>query len=293
MLKSSDKEGPTGSGKSKIKKSLMSFKEFLKYYLFKRGRYKDSLKTGDNDSIQGSLIHNTEDEIVDNLDNFYEKTVEDIMVPRSDIISASHDTSLEELSELIIKHSHTRTLIYKESLDNIIGFVHIKDLFEVIAHSQKFVLKKLIRKHIVSPHSMKLIDLLTKMQAKKTHIAVVVDEYGGTDGIVTIEDIIEEIVGEIDDEHDIDEETDSYKILRPGLLIASARVEIEELESVIGIKLKTEHDESDTIGGLVMAKVGSVPEKGDIIDLDNSVTIEIIESTPRTIKQMKITYTTK
>lgn len=293
MLKSSNKEGPTGSGKSKIKKSLMSFKAFLKHYLFKRGRDKSSLKTGGNDSIPGSLIHNTEDEIVDNLDIFYEKTVEDIMIPRSDIISVSHDTSLEELSELIIKHSHTRTLIYRESLDNIIGFVHIKDLFVVIAHSQKFVLKKLMRKHIVSAHSMKLIDLLTKMQAKKTHIAVVIDEYGGTDGIVTIEDIIEEIVGEIDDEHDIDEETDSYKILRPGLLIASARVEIEELENIIGIKLKTEHDESDTIGGLVMAKVGSVPEKGDIIDLDNGVTVEIIESTPRTIKQMKITYTTK
>lgn len=291
MLKSSDKEGPTGSGKPKIKKSLMSFKAFLKHYLFKRGRDKEPLQIlGVNESIPGSLINNTEDEIVNNLDNFYEKTVEDIMVPRSDIISASHDTTLEELSDLIIKHSHTRTLIYRESLDNIIGFVHIKDLFEIIAHSKKFILKKLVRKHIVSTHSMKLIDLLTRMQAKKTHIAVVVDEYGGTDGIVTIEDIIEEIVGKIDDEHDIDEESDSYKIIRPGLLIASARVEMEELENTIGIKLKTEHDEFDTIGGLVMAKVGSVPEKGDIIDLDNGVIVEIIESTPRTIKQMKITY---
>lgn len=290
MLKSSDKEGPTGSGKYKIKKSLIGFKTFLKQHLFKRGRDKNSLKTEGSDSISVPLIHNTEDEIVNNLDNFYEKTVEDIMVPRSDIISASYDITLEELSDLIIKHSHTRTLIYRESLDNIIGFVHIKDLFEVIAHSKKFVLKKIMRKHIVSAHSMKLIDLLTRMQAKKTHIAVVVDEYGGTDGIVTIEDIIEEIVGKIEDEHDIEEETDSYKILRPGLLIASARVEIEELENIIGIKLKTEQDEFDTIGGLVMAKVGSVPEKGDVIDLENGVIVEIIESTPRTIKQMKITY---
>lgn len=290
MLKSSDKEGPTGSGKFKIKESLMSFKTFLKHYLFKHSGDKDSLKISANDSIPASLIHNSEDGIVNNLDNFYEKTVEDIMVPRSDIISASYDSTLEELSDLIIKHSHTRTLIYRESLDNIIGFVHIKDLFEVIAHSKKFVLKKLIRKHIVSPHSMKLIDLLTRMQAKRTHIAVIVDEYGGTDGIVTIEDIMEEIVGKIDDEHDIDEETDSYKILRPGLLVASARVEIEELENIIGMKLKTEHDEFDTIGGFVMAKVGSVPEKGDVIDLDDGVIVEIIESTPRTIKQMKITY---
>ena len=137
---------------------------------------------------------------------------------------------------------------------------------------------------------MKLIDLLAQMQVNRTHIAVVVDEYGGTDGIVTIEDIMEEIVGRIDDEHDIDEDVDSYKNLRPGLLVASARVEIEELENVIGVTLKSEHDEFDTIGGLVMAKVGNVPEKGDVIDLDDGVIVEIIESTPRTIKQMKITY---
>lgn len=287
MSKSSNKDGPTGSGKSKTK-SLMSLKAFLKYYLFKRGKEKKQIQT--EESVPSSLIHETEGEIVDNIDNFSEKTVEDVMVPRSDIISVSHDATLEELSNLIIKYAHTRTLVYKESLDNIIGFIHIKDLFEVIAHSKKFNLKKLVRKHIISPHSMKLIDLLAQMQVNRTHIAVVVDEYGGTDGIVTIEDIMEEIVGRIDDEHDIDEDTDNYKILRPGLIVASSRVEIEELESVIGVKLKTRHDEFDTIGGLVMAKVGNVPEKGDVIDLDDGVIVEIIESTPRTIKQMKITY---
>ncbi|MEM6338729.1 MAG: hemolysin family protein [Pseudomonadota bacterium] len=289
MPKASDKEGPTGSGKSKIK-SLMGLKTFLKYYLFKRGKDKEQLPTEASEPNPTSLIHDSEDEIVNNIDSFSEKAVEDVMVPRSDIISVSHDATLEELSDLIVKHSHTRTLIYKERLDNIIGFIHIKDLFEVIANSKKFILKKLIRKHIISPHSMKLIDLLAQMQVNRTHIAVVVDEYGGTDGIVTIEDIMEEIVGRIDDEHDIDEDIDSYKILRPGLLVASARVEIEELENVIGVTLKSEHDEFDTIGGLVMAKVGNVPEKGDVIDLDDGVIVEIIESTPRTIKQMKITY---
>ena len=289
MPKASDKEVPTGSGKSKIK-SLMGLKTFLKYYLFKRGKDKKQLLTEAIEPSPTSLIHDSEDEIVNNIDSFSEKAVEDVMVPRSDIISVSHDATLEELSDLIVKHSHTRTLIYKERLDNIIGFIHIKDLFEVIANSKKFILKTLIRKHIISPHSMKLIDLLAQMQVNRTHIAVVVDEYGGTDGIVTIEDIMEEIVGRIDDEHDIDEDIDSYKILRPGLLVASARVEIEELENVIGVTLKSEHDEFDTIGGLVMAKVGNVPEKGDVIDLDDGVIVEIIESTPRTIKQMKITY---
>jgi CBS domain containing-hemolysin-like protein len=284
MPKPSDKEGPSVGEQSKIK-SLMGLKTFLKKHLFKRGRNKKH-----SDDIPTSLIHESEDEMVSNIDSFSEKIVEEVMVPRSDIISVSHDVTLEELSELIIKQTHTRTLVYKGSLDNIIGFIHIKDLFEVIANSKKFVLKKLIRKHIISPHSMKLIDLLAQMQVNRTHIAVVVDEYGGTDGIVTIEDIMEEIVGRIDDEHDIDEDIDSYKILRPGLLVTSARVEIEELENIIGIKLKSEEDEFDTIGGLVMAKVGNVPEKGEVIDLDDGIIVEIIESTPRTIKQMKVTY---
>jgi CBS domain containing-hemolysin-like protein len=289
MSKALDKEGPKEGSKSRIK-SLVDLKIFLKYYLFKRSKDKKQLPAETTEPSPKSLIHDSEDEIVSNIDNFSEKTVEDVMVPRSDIISVSHDATLEELSDLIVKHSHTRTLIYKERLDNIVGFIHIKDLFEVIAYSKKFILKKLIRKHIISPHSMKLIDLLAQMQVNRTHIAVVVDEYGGTDGIITIEDIMEEIVGRIDDEHDIDEDVDSYKILRPGLLAASARVEIEEVENVIGVTLKSERDEFDTIGGLVMAKVGNVPEKGDVIDLDDGVIIEIIESTPRTIKQIKITY---
>jgi CBS domain containing-hemolysin-like protein len=289
MPKPSDKEDPTVGDKSKAK-SLMSLKTFLKRYLFKRNRKNPKSKATPLEQSPSSLLHDSEEEMVSNIDSFSEKTVEDAMIPRSDIVSAGHDVSLEELSKLIIKHSHTRILIYKERLDNIIGFVHIKDLYDVIANSKKFILKKLIRKHIISPHSMRLMDLLTRMQVNRTHIAVVVDEYGGTDGIVTIEDIMEEIVGRIDDEHDIHEDIDSYKVLRPGLLVTSARVEIEEIENEIGVKLKLGEDEFDTIGGFVMAKAGNVPEKGEIIDVDDGVVIEIIESTARTIKQMKITY---
>jgi magnesium and cobalt transporter len=271
-------------------KTLKRFKTFIKQRLFKRNRNKSKLNSEDSAQSPSSLLHDSEEEMVSNIDSFSDKVVEDVMIPRADIISVGHDVTLEELSELIIKHSHTRILVYRERLDNIIGFVHIKDIFEIIANSKKFVLKKLIRKHIISPHSMRLMDLLTRMQVNRTHIAVVVDEYGGTDGIVTIEDIMEEIVGRIDDEHDIHEDTDSYKVLRPGLLVTSARVEIEEIENEIGVKLKFGDDEFDTIGGFVMAKAGNVPEKGEIIDVDDGVVIEIIESTSRTIKQMKITY---
>jgi magnesium and cobalt transporter len=232
----------------------------------------------------------TSHKIISNLKDFSQKTVEDVMIPRSDIASITIDSKIEDLCKSILEHGHTRTLIYKGSLDNIVGFIHIKDLFAVIAGARKVSLKKLIRKHIISPHSMKLIDLLAQMQINRTHIAVVVDEYGGTDGLVTIEDIIEEIVGRIDDEHDIDEDENSYKIIRPGLIITSARVEIENIEEAMGISLGHEDEEIDTIGGLVMAISGCVPEKGDIIHINEQVVVEIIEATPRTIKQIKITY---
>lgn len=233
--------------------------------------------------------------IISNLKNFSEKTVMDVMVPRSDIISADINTSLEDLTKIILQHRHTRTLIYNEKLDNIVGFVHIKDLFEVFAGSKKkFKLKKLIRKHIISPHSMKLTDLLIRMQVTRTHIAVIIDEYGGTDGIVTIEDIIEEIVGRIDDEHDDEDSSkEGYKILQPGIVITDARVEIEKIEAIVGTKLKGKDDEFETIGGLLMSMTGNVPEKGEIVIVDEEIIAEIIESTARTIKQIKITYNPK
>ena len=234
-----------------------------------------------------------QDVITKNFESFAEKTVEDVMIPRSDIISVSYDISLEDLSKTIIKYGHTRTLVYKDNLDNVIGFLHIKDLFEIIAKSKKYSLKKLMRQHIVSPHSMTLIELLKQMQINRTHIAIVVDEYGGTDGIVTIEDVIESIVGKIDDEHDANLDLDTFKILKPGLIVANARMEVEELEKLLNVKLREDDDEFDTIGGLVLAKVGTVPEKGDVITITEEVTIEIIDSTPRTIKQLKIIYSEK
>lgn len=226
--------------------------------------------------------------IIQNFESFAEKTVEDIMIPRSDIIAVSCEASLEDISKTIIKYGHTRTLVYKENLDNVIGFLHIKDLFEVIAKSKKYNLKKLMRKHIVSPHSMNLIDLLKQMQIHRTHIAVVVDEYGGTDGIVTIEDVIEAIIGRINDEHDESLDGENIETIKPGVMIVNARVEVEELEKILGVTLRKEEGEFDTLGGLVLAKIGTVPEKGEVIAITEEVTVEILDSTPRAIKQLKV-----
>lgn len=278
----SDKEGPS------VKTSFLSnLSSKLKSFCFfgKNSKSKYCATHCDN-----HIETPAEGEIINNLGSFSEKNLEDVMIPRSDIVAVDVSISLEELSKSIVEHAHTRTLVYQEHLDHILGFVHIKDLFEVIAESKKFNLKKLARKHIVAPHSMKLTDLLTEMQKTRTHIAVVVDEYGGTDGIVTIEDIIEEIVGNINDEHDDIGDDEDYKIVKPGLIIASARMDIEDLEKILKIKISEEDDEFDTIGGYIMAKSGSVLEKGEKFHINDDVLVEILEATPRAIKQVRITY---
>lgn len=285
MPKSFNKETSLSEKKSHGKK-ISKFKNFLTKIFCRKNKH-DFIAYGVNNQ---SRHQRGENKIISNIRDFAGKTVEDVMIPRSDIISISIDSKLEDLSNTILEHRHTRTVVYKGTLDNIVGFIHIKDLFEVIATSKKTTLKKLIRKHIISPHSMKLVDLLAQMQMNRTHIAIVVDEYGGTDGLVTIEDVIEEIVGRIYDEHDLEHEEDKYDIIQPGLIITSARVEIEALEEAMGIILKDEDEEIDTIGGLIMAISGSVPAKGEVITINKDVVAEIIESTPRTIKQIKITY---
>ncbi|MCP5369532.1 MAG: HlyC/CorC family transporter [Rickettsiaceae bacterium] len=229
--------------------------------------------------------------IAANAGNFEDKIAADVMVPRSDISAVSDNISLTALQNIILDNGHTRTLIYSENLDNIIGFIHIKDLFEIIANKRPFNLRSILRQPITCPHSMKLSALLKKMQHSRTHIAVVVDEYGGTDGLLTIENIIEELVGDIADEHDVDsEENTQYKLVKPGVILANARVEIEVIEQLIGFKISTDEEEVDTIGGLVISICGNVPTPGQKILICDEVEAEIIESTPRMIKKLKITH---
>lgn len=228
--------------------------------------------------------------ILANLLKLKGKTIEDIMVPRSDIAAIKLTTNIEELNESIkVKIPHTRTLIYDGTLDNIVGFIHIKDLFKALVTKQNFRLKKLIRKHIIAAPSMKLLDLLAKMRREKTHIAIVIDEYGGTDGLVTIEDVMEALVGRIDDEHDQKSEYDNYKVINNSTIISNARVEVEVLEEIIGEKLKDDDDEFDTIGGLVLTKMGNVPAVGTKINVSENIEIEVTDANPRSLKQIKIT----
>jgi CBS domain containing-hemolysin-like protein len=259
-----------------------SFISFLSGLL---GKTKDTIKQLKPSSKRVNL---EEKDILNNFLKFSSKTVEDIMIPRSDISGVKYDIKLEELNQVIVKFPHTRTLVYEDTLDNIVGFIHIKDIFKVLAKKQNFQLKKLLRKHIIAAHSMRLITLLQEMQEKRTHIAIVVDEYGGTDGIITSEDIVEEVFGRIDDEHDEKLASDSYKILDSNTIVSSSRVKVEELEILLGVQLKNDNDEFDTIGGLVLAKVGNVPVIGTKIEITNQIELEVIEATPRTLKKVKL-----
>ena len=231
-----------------------------------------------------------EKNILTNFLQFGHKTVKDIIIPRSDIAAIEIKTSLDKANTTVMTYGHTRTLVYNETLDNVMGFVHIKDLFGAVAKDKDTSLKKLTRKHLVTTSSTKLIDLLVEMRRKRTHIAVVFDEYGGTEGIVTIEDIVEEIVGDIEDEHDGNSNNKDYMITDSRTIVTNARVEIEELEQAMGLALLGEDEDVETIGGLVMLRVGHVPAVGDIIKISETVSAEVLDANSRILKRLKISF---
>jgi magnesium and cobalt transporter len=229
-----------------------------------------------------------EQKILHNFLEFGSKKVSNIIIPRSDICAVKDTATINDIISSFTHFAHTRIIVYKEDLDDIVGFIHIKDLIPILAGKEKFNLNKLIRKTILVAPSMKLHDLLSQMQKQRTHIAIVLDEYGGTHGIVTMEDIIEVIFGEIDDEHDVKNQIEDYKMLNEHTLIASARMEIKVLEQILKIKLKTEEDDFETVGGLILARHGHMPKKGSIVPITHNINAEIIDANPRSLKQVKI-----
>jgi CBS domain containing-hemolysin-like protein len=217
----------------------------------------------------------------------------DVMIPRADIGAVEVNDSFEKVLEVFIKESHSRVPVYEKNLDNIIGMIHIKDLvkYQNDGNFEQGFLKKIKREIIEIPPSMPVLDLLMKMQLTRLHMGVVIDEYGGTDGLVTIEDVIEEITGEIEDEHD---EQNMPMLIKtsPNSFEASARVEIEEFEKLSKINFLKDYnnEDVDTLGGLVVAIAGRVPQRGEIIKHESGLTFEINDADPRRIKSIKITY---
>lgn len=219
--------------------------------------------------------------------------VDDAMVPRADIVAIEENTSFEGMMDIFVSASISRLPVYRDTLDEVIAMVHIKDAFRVFAknmNNQNFPSVKSIQRPILFvPPSMKLIDLLTKMQKTHIHMALVVDEYGGTDGLLTIEDLVEQIVGDIEDEHDITEGV-LMRELSDGTLHVDARLPIEELEDLLGVDFLADDqdDDVDTLGGLVFTLAGHIPQKGDIIEHENGINFEIMEGDTRHIKHILV-----
>jgi magnesium and cobalt transporter len=232
--------------------------------------------------------------MLSNLLSFGELKVSDVMLPRAQIVAADEDTPLAELMSLFREAKHSRLPVYRENLDDPTGLVHVKDVLTLLepngANDYRLTSAKIarIRRPILFvPPSMRALDLLLKMQASHTHLALVIDEYGGTDGLVSIEDIIEEIVGDIADEHD--EEAPALKRDEDGF-VADARVELEDFKSETGVDLATsDADEAvDSLGGLVASLVGRVPQRGEIIAHPSGYEFEVLEADPRRIKRLRI-----
>ena len=216
------------------------------------------------------------------------RTIHDVMVPRANIASVSRDSSLSELIDLLTKESHSRLPVYGETLDDAAGMVHIKDVLAWRGRDGDFSLSKIQRKILFVSPSMQVLELLLEMRAERSHMALVVDEFGGVDGLVTIEDLVEEIVGEIEDEHDLD---DNPKMIShpDGSFTADARVTIGTLEEMTGTEVTGgDTEDIDTLGGLVFSIAGRVPVRGELLHHSSGVEFEVLDADHRRIKFLRV-----
>jgi magnesium and cobalt transporter len=225
------------------------------------------------------------------LGNLRRLRVDDVAIPTIEIAAVPLDIGKDALVEAFREHGFSRLPVYKGSLDHPQGLVLLKDL--ALQHGfgamGRFSLKKLLRPVLFVPPSMPAAVLLQKMQKDRVHMALVIDEYGGVDGLVTIEDLIETVIGEIEDEHD-EEETALWKEEKPGVYLAQATAPLAEIETAVGFTLRGEDDDQDidTLGGLVFLVAGRVPSRGEIVQLASGAEIEIVDADPRRVKRLRL-----
>jgi CBS domain containing-hemolysin-like protein len=230
-----------------------------------------------------------ERQMLRNLLHFGESTVADIAVPRGDIIAVPSDIGFEALVAAFAEAGHSRLPVYEESLDSVVGMIHIKDVFtvQVTGAEPPADVTTLLRKPLYVPESMGVLDLLARMRADRVHLAIVVDEFGGTEGLVTIEDVVEEIVGEIEDEHD--EEAPGLLIaLDDGIWEADARAELEDVAETIDARLGAVEEDVDTLGGLATVLAGHVPQPGEIVEHPSGWRLEVTESDTRRVTRLRL-----
>lgn len=255
--------------------------------------------SGEGDTRGGDAViaHDTSAaDLVDSAEAFQSLRVHNVMTPRADIVAVDIATTFSEVLARFVEAEHSRMPIYRDTLDDPVGFVHVKDVFKMLADESKRptadqpVLHRLRRDILYVPPSMRAADLLLRMQTSRIHMAVVIDEFGGADGLVTMEDLVEAVVGDIADEHD--EAQTSGVVQRPGgVFEADARAALEDLEAAMGVEDLAPADleeDIDTVAGLVTAIAGRVPQRGEVIVHPGGFDLEITDADPRRVKRVRI-----
>ena len=241
----------------------------------------------DSRPVAGDLSP-TERQMLRNLLHFGERTAGDVCVTRGEMICVPSTITFDDLIRAFAEAEHSRLPVYGESLDEVVGMIHIKDVFKTsVEPTRTAPSSALMREPLFIPESMGVLDLLARMRSQRIHLAIVVDEFGGTEGLVTIEDVVEEIVGEIEDEHDI-EEAGMLTLLDDGVWEADARIELEELAKTVDARLVWEEDEVDTLGGLVFLLAGHIPAKGECVEHPSGWRLEAVDSDPRKILRVRL-----
>ena len=289
----SDPEPPSNSGHPERDRSFARLRHFLR--LIRRPRNGESLRETIDEMIEepsadeAQSLSGHERLLIGNVLKVHDETAADVMVPRVDIVALDIETPFPEAVRCMVEQGHSRVPVYRETLDDVIGFIHVKDVLGPVAERREPKLGPLLRKVLFVAPSVPIFDLLVQMRQARTHIAMVVDEFGGIDGLVTIEDLIEEIVGEIEDEHDVAARPNLIE-RADGSLIADARTPIEMLEEHQRTRLRPEggQEEVDTLGGLVSILAGRVPKRGEVITHPAGIEFEVLDADPRRVKRLRV-----
>ena len=267
--------------------------KFLKYSNHEKKQLDEELeqfvakRINDDDSNGKTLSH--ENELLKNLAGLRGINASDVMIPRVDIVSVAMSDDFNEIVKQLIKTNHSRVPVRNESLDDIVGILHIKDVLANLFLQEKKDIKSLLRKPIFVSPSISLLDLLYEMRVEIRHLALVVDEYGGIDGLVTIEDLVEELVGDIEDEHDLSTECRLEK-MQDGSIVLEARITMDLIEDLLSsIRKEDLNEEIETLGGFIISIAGRVPVKGEVIKYSQSgLKFEILEADPRKVILVKL-----
>ncbi|MCA3565905.1 hemolysin family protein [Bradyrhizobium sp.] len=283
---------PSSSSADDVGTKLWRFARFLMTGRAEEASLRDQLEEAldEADGDAQDDLSATERTMMRNLLHFGERTVADVAVPRADIVAFDGAGDFKSLVALFAEVGHSRVPVFRDALDRVVGMIHVKDVYaQLAAHGRhaEVAPDSLLRDVLYVPGSMGVLDLLARMRQARTHMAIVIDEFGGTDGLVTIEDLVEEIVGDIEDEHD--ETAEGLTALGDDLYEADARLELEELEAALGVTLgDPDEEEVDTVGGLVFLLAGRVPEHGESFAHPSGWRFEVVEADARKIGRIRI-----